>query len=96
MSTLIVLLMMNLSGWADYRQTHYIAKHPEYHEINPVLGEHPSVGRVNAYFLAGAAIKNGVFFALPKKYRIPFGLGMTAISTGFVIHNNSIGIKINF
>jgi hypothetical protein len=94
--TLIVLLIMNLSSFTDYRQTVYIARHPEYHEINPILGEHPSVGKVNAYFAAGVVIKNGLFFTLPKKYRIPFGLGMTAISTGLVIHNNSVGIKINF
>lgn len=95
-AALIVFLMMNLSGLADYRQTHYIAKHPEYHEINPIIGEHPSVGKVNIYFAAGAVVKNGIFFALPEKYRIPFGFGMTAVSTGLVIHNNSIGIKINF
>src|SRR6266853_3835043 len=37
----------------DWAQTRTIAKNPnQLHETNPILGEHPSVGKVNNYFLS--------------------------------------------
>jgi len=96
MKILAIWFMMNALTFADYRQTIYIAKHPAYHEVNPILGEHPSVGKVNAYFAASFAAKNIVFWTLPDKYKAPFGLGMSAISAGLIIHNNCVGIKIDF
>jgi hypothetical protein len=39
----------------DWAQTRTIAKNPQqYHETNPILGKHPSVGFVNNYFGAMA------------------------------------------
>ena len=35
---------------ADYTQTHDITHRDEFIEINPILGKHPSGGRVRAYF----------------------------------------------
>ena len=46
------LLYLLLHG-LDWAQTRTIAKNPnKYSEINPILGRHPSTGRVNNYFLA--------------------------------------------
>jgi len=96
-ATFLTWLLMNGSAFLDYRQTIFIARHPErFHEINPVLGEHPSVGKVNAAFAVGAVVKNVIFFSLPDKYRVPFGLGYAAISAGLVVHNNTVGIEVNF
>jgi len=89
---------MNLSIITDWGQTRYIAHHPqEYREsFNPVLGEHPSIGRVDAWFVGALVVNNGVMIALPKKYRPYYAGAVTAVETHFVISNNHIGIKIDF
>lgn len=87
---------MNGLTIADWSQTRYIARHPEYHEVNPILGEHPSTGKVDKYFAASLLVKNGVFFALPEKYRFYWAGAQIGISAGLIAHNNSIGIKFDF
>ncbi len=53
---------------ADWMQTKYIATHGnEYREMNPILGEHPSKGQVNAYFAGLAAFNVGASMILPSK-----------------------------
>lgn len=38
---------------ADWMQTRQIVKNPDrYHETNPILGKHPSLGEVNTYFIS--------------------------------------------
>lgn len=97
MKTLIFLLLMNGLTIADWSQTRYIALHPvQYYEINPLIGKHPSVDKVDRHFVASLLVKNGVFFILPEKYRFYWAGANIAVSTGLVIHNNSIGIKFDF
>jgi len=88
---------MNLSIVADWGQTRTIAMNPQlYREKNPVIGEHPSLGRVNAWFLGSLVVNNGIMIALPKKYKPYYAGGVTAIETYFVVSNNHIGIKVEF
>jgi hypothetical protein len=52
----------------DWLQTKYIATHGnEYRETNPMLGDHPSKGQVNAYFAGLAAFNIGMSALLPSK-----------------------------
>ena len=46
----------------DWLQTRNIAKNPNYYEQNPILGEYPSVGKVNAYFAITGIVHYGVKF----------------------------------
>ena len=89
---------MNASIATDWGQTRYIASHPQqYEEVeNPFLGRHPSMGKVNAWFIGSLAVNNGIMVALPKKYRPWYAGVVTAYETRLVIRNNSIGIKIDF
>jgi len=51
----------------DWAQTRTIAKNPQqWSETNRILGEHPSVGKVNNYFLA-----TGLAHALASQYLPP-------------------------
>ena len=71
----------------DWLQTRYIAKNPKiWSEINVYLGVHPSVGRVNVYFLI--CILAGWF--------VPWWLqaGVLALETYITIRNYKLGIKI--
>jgi len=98
MTTAFLWLAMNAVIVMDWGQTRYGAMHPQqYEEVeNPFLGKHPSVGRVNAWFLGSLAVNNGIMVVLPKKYRPYYAGAVTAYETRLVIRNNSIGVKVDF
>ena len=82
---------------ADASQTTYIAQHPQqYQEYNPILGQHPSRGKVAAYFLsagAGLVVLNNV---LPEKYARALNVSTIALEAACVGHNAHVGIKFSF
>ena len=81
----------------DWSQTRYIARHPyEYHELNPTLPSHPSVGQVDAHFAGGILIGAAIANWLPSDYRKWFLGSMAVIEIGTVAHNHSIGIQMRF
>lgn len=78
----------------DWKQTHYIARNPaQHHEWNPILGNHPSVGRVNNYFLGSIITTGTVTYFLPDFYRKMFLGGSITVSAWLTHHNRSVGIK---
>ena len=82
---------------ADWAQTRYIAKHPDsYFEYNPILGLHPSVDRVDLYFISSIIGTTILADYMPSKVRKAFLAGETFIEFGFVQHNLSIGIGVGF
>src|SRR6266702_7659586 len=81
----------------DWAQTREIAAHPElYYEHNPILGEHPSSGRVDAYMLAAGALHFGIANWLPGDWRAAWQWGGIVIEAGAVGHNYMIGIRAPF
>ena len=81
----------------DWRQTRYIAKNSDkYYEMNPILGKHPSVDKVDAYFIGTAILHPIITHFLPKEYR-PWWQGITiTLSGACVINNVIVGIKMDF
>ena len=81
----------------DWGQTLDIAKNPQqYHENNPILGGHPSVGRVNSYMAAGLIINPLIVHVLPSKWR-PYFQGLSiGVTTGCVVNNYRVGLHVNF
>lgn len=78
----------------DYGQTQQIAAHPDrWHEINPIMGQHPSSQEVNWYFAASALARFGFAAALPPRYRRLFQVGCTASSMALVSSNLAAGIE---
>jgi hypothetical protein len=97
MLTTTLWLLMNLFIVADWGQTRYIAMHEDaFHETNPILGGHPHRDKVDAFFLGSIVVNNGIMIALPDKYRLYYAGTKIAIQAGYVIHNNSIGVKVDF
>lgn len=87
-----------LTLWAaDYGQTRTIAQHPErWVEYNPVIGKHPTLGRVNLYFLA-APIISGVLLDNVSSTERTWALRvLTSLEVGLVAHNAHIGIRASF
>jgi hypothetical protein len=81
----------------DWMQTRYIAIHPDqYEELNPVLGHHPGIGKVNAYFAAGMVLHPLVSYLLPKPYRT-WWQGITIGMSGACVGKNlSIGVRMKW
>lgn len=84
--------------WAvDYLQTRTIAKNPDrYWEANPLLTRHPSVTKVDAYFLTLALLHLFITDRLPKEHRPIWQILSITTSVVLMVNNFSIGIKIKF
>lgn len=89
----------------DWGQTLNIADNPDYHEKNPLIGRHPSRGKVNLYMGASAIIHPIITYLLPEDYKVLginihprwLWIGGTITTSGLcVINNNAIGLKANF
>lgn len=51
----------------DWGQTRYIAKHPDrFREVNPLIGDHPSIGEVNRHFIVSTALMFAAAHYLPQ------------------------------
>ena len=83
---------------ADYLQTRQIAREPDrwYEQNNPLLGDQPSVSRVNLIFLTSAVVTLGVAHLLPSKWRKVLLVSGTVVEAGFAAHNARIGLKVGF
>lgn len=81
----------------DWLQTREIARNPaRWYETNSILGEQPSIGRVNNYFALTGLAHILVSKALNPKYRKVFQYVTIGIEGGVVVHNYSIGIEVRF
>ena len=81
---------------ADWSQSLRIARNPgRWGEFNPLLGLHPSEGRVNTV-LALAVVSNGAALLLPKRPRRIWYAAVTALEVFAVTRNLLGGISIGF
>lgn len=81
----------------DWGQTRYVAKHPElFSERNKILGEHPSPGKVDRYFVG--MLVAGYFFVdwLTPNNRKAVLLGFSIVELKVTQHNKSIGVRVEF
>lgn len=81
----------------DWGQTRYIAKNPhQFHETNPLMGRHPTMGEVNRHFALSMVANLAVASLLPSKWRTPWLMGVSGMQAHFVIHNKKMGIRMAF
>jgi len=83
---------------ADWRQTLYIADHPEsyYEKTNFFLDKHPDREAVNTYFALFLLSNYAVAAALPPSWRPYFQYLTIGYEAYYVRHNLSIGIGFEF
>lgn len=81
----------------DWAQTRYIADNPaRFHETNPIMGRHPSIGRVDRYFATSILVGAVVLDALPSEYR-DYALKAGLVLEVLVVSNNArIGVGVKF
>lgn len=80
----------------DYGQTRSIVGHPSLYEQNPLLGEHPTIGRVNRHFVLSALAAYLIADNLSSEHRTWFLRGLALVQVGIVAHNVSLGIRMDF
>jgi hypothetical protein len=82
---------------ADWAQTRHIAKNPQlFYEKNPILGEHPSLGRVNTYFATVLVANYFITDALSPKWRTAYQAGLIGVELVVIGNNKRLGIKMDF
>jgi hypothetical protein len=82
---------------ADWAQTRQIARNADlYQETNPILGAHPSMGRVNTYFAAALALNYVIGNSLASGWRRAWFVGVGGVEASVVQRNLSIGLKLSF
>lgn len=81
----------------DWAQTRYIADNPDrFHETNPIMGRHPSIGRVDRYFATSILVGAVVLDALPSEYR-DYAIKAGLVLEVLVVSNNArIGVGVKF
>lgn len=81
----------------DWSQTLKIARNPaEYTERNPLLGRHPSEGKVNIFMGVWLIIQPVIANALPHDWRKGFIALTAAVKLGCVLNNANIGLGWGF
>ncbi len=85
----------------DWDQTRALANHydPYVWETNPLLGHHPSVSRVNAYFPLYIVTHAAVAYVLPKPWRTIFQSIWIGYESDQVYNNRkkySAGVCLHF
>ncbi len=85
----------SVSGNATDGLAGFMLGTPSHSEANPLLGRHPSVGRVNT-MLSLAVLANGAALLLPRTPRRVWYSVVIAIEAIAVTHNLSSGLLIGF
>lgn len=80
----------------DYAQTRTIVNDPRWEEANPLLGDNPSMRKVNLYFVAVPIISYLALDALPSEKRTIALRIIAASELAIVGHNVHLGIKMSF
>ena len=83
------------TGWvnSDMYGSYYGYLH---NESNPILGSHPSIGSVNAYFIASAATYLLVQEVLPDRWASVYRKSAIVFELSFVGSNLTEGIGFTF
>ena len=81
----------------DWAQTREITRSPQiWGESNPILGQHPSIGSVNTWFISAGIAHYYISRALPSPYRAIWQYVSISFETQTVVHNIHGGFSIKF
>jgi len=82
---------------ADWSQTISVANDPDrYQENNPIIGDDPSRGRVNQYFLLTGAGHAAIAYLLPSTPRKWWQYAWIGVQAGQVTDNYYAGVEFGF
>ncbi len=68
----------------------------DHYELNPLISNRPSIGKVNTYFIFGLLLHPVISYILPKPWRTIWQSSTIGLEVACVAHNASIGIGVHF
>jgi hypothetical protein len=80
----------------DAQYTKDIKTRPDLEEKNPILGRHPSNGRINAYFSAVIIGHAVISYALPADLRSKWQQAGILIEIAADVNNFNMGLSVGF
>ena len=82
---------------ADWATTRNLTRryNEGYYENNPILGKHPSTGRVDLYFVTAGLLGYAIADNLDQNRKL-FLQGWTAVEIFYVNRNLNLGLKMKF
>jgi hypothetical protein len=89
-------LALHLIDWGQTRNIVHRESEDYYEKVNPILGRHPSIGRVNTYMTVSAVTHVGIAYFLPRQWRDVFQYTTMGYKAGLVIGNDRIGLRVDF
>lgn len=81
------------TGFTEPPSTISVESH---YETSPLLGRHPSIGKVNNYFMAAIIGHAAISNVLPRGWRNGWQYFWIGAEANQVNHNRRIGIKMDF
>lgn len=86
---------------ADMLTTAQIHNHPPLIETNPILGQHPSTGKIALYGLGVATLHAAITYEMisqdvPKPIITAWELLSIGVEVGYTAHNYSLGVRMKF
>ena len=88
---------MQAATLVDWAQTRDIARRPDqFKEANPLIGDHPSVGRVNTFMASRLVVQHLAAVALPPGYRLPVMGTLTGVYTAIVMRNHRMQVDQDY
>lgn len=89
-------LALHVADWGQTRYANNDENQHRYIEQNKILGESPSLKRIDTYFAVTALAHVGVAYVLPRKWREAFQYTTIGMEAVVVFRNNSIGVRFDF
>jgi hypothetical protein len=80
----------------DWLQTREVAVNPRWSEMNPILGPHPTIDEVNAYFAVTMAGHYLISRSLNPKWRKRWQYVTIGIGGANVARSVSMGVNLRF
>lgn len=88
-------LVLHVVDWGQTRNIVH-RSNEDFFEKNPIIGNRPSIKRVDSYFAFTAIAHVAVSYVLPRVWREGFQYTTVGVQAGVVIQNNSIGLRVDF
>lgn len=80
----------------DWHQTRELLNRPGIWEDNPILGHHPSIQEVDAYFAASILLGAAVSYLLPRPYRRIHQVFVLSLEGVCIRGNVRLGLAVRF
>jgi hypothetical protein len=81
---------MNVAIMSDWVTNASQSRNVSCHQINPIMGPHPSQSTYTLYYIGLAGVSNGMAYLLPQQVRDGWLLSVTGVETYMITSVNTV------